>query len=263
MASNVETIKADGDDESSLADVARRVVKLLDLTSLGDADSESDIVKLCRQAAAAPGLVASVCIWPRFVGLAVEELAGTQIAVCAVANFPLGANDPAQATADALQIIDAGGAEIDVVIPWRALRDGERGAARRMISGIRDAVGSTPIIKAILETGELSDAELISIAGREAIAGGADFLKTSTGKTSKSATPAAAKTLLELIRDDTASTGHQVGLKVSGGVRTVDQARVYLALADEIMGPDWANRSTFRFGASSVLSDIREVLTAS
>lgn len=263
MASDVETIGADGGEGSSLAEVARRVVKLLDLTSLGDADSESDIVKLCGDAVAAPGLVASVCIWPRFVGLAVEQLAGTQIAVCAVANFPHGENDPARATADALQIIDAGGTEIDVVIPWRALRDGERGAARRMISGIRDAVGSTPVIKAILETGELSDAELITIAGREAIAGGADFLKTSTGKTPHSATPAAAKTLLELIRDDTASTGHQIGLKISGGVRTVQQAGAYLGLADEIMGPEWASRSTFRFGASSVLSDIHQVLTAS
>lgn len=250
-------------NEAAKTDTARRIVGLVDLTSLGDSDTERDVIDLCANVTVGEASVASVCIWPQFVSLAVEKLEGSGVPVCAVANFPEGDNDPERAVADALGIVQAGGSEVDVVIPWRALRSGERGAARRLVSAVRDAVGSSVTIKAILESGELADQTLVGVAGREAIAGGANFLKTSTGKTTTSATLEAAKTLLELVRDHSAATGDAVGVKISGGVRTVDQARDYLDLADSIMGPEWVEPMTFRFGASSLLADIRTVLDVS
>ncbi len=256
------TPSADNSEEAKSKLAARLVLGLVDLTSLGTEDTEADVVNLCRQAVSAPGTLASICIWPQFVELAVHELADVGIGVCAVANFPLGANDPELAISDASAIVDAGGAEVDVVIPWRALESGERGMVRRLVAGVRDGVGSATTVKAILETGELSDPDLIRIAGTEAIAGGADFLKTSTGKTARSATPAAVEVLLELVRDHHAATGATVGIKVSGGIRMLDQAREYLHIAESVMGPDWVDRSTFRFGASSLLDDIVIVLDA-
>ena len=249
--------------DRSQQDLAQRVLGLIDLTSLGSEDTEQDVIQLCLQASGAPSPVASVCVWPRFAALAVKQLEGSQIPVCAVANFPLGANDLELATSDALAIVGAGANEVDVVIPWQALAAGERGVARHLVSAVRDAIGDAPVLKAILETGELSDPELIALAASESIAGGADFLKTSTGKTARSATPEAARILLELIAHQTRSGGSSVGLKISGGVRTLSQAGEYLELADEIMGADWVDRSRFRFGASSLLDDVIKVLEAS
>lgn len=237
---------------------ARRVLRLLDLTSLGSSDQPEDIVQLCRHARSEHGAVASVCVWPRFVPLAVEELADSGVLVCAVANFPQGDNDHVRAVADARRIVDGGGDEVDVVVPWRALAEGDEGVIRELVAAVRTAVGESITLKAILETGELSTAELIHGAGAEAIAGGADFLKTSTGKTEHAATPAAASVLLDLARD------HQregsVGVKISGGVRDLDTANRYLSLADATLGPEWATVGTFRFGASGLLNDLLLVL---
>ncbi|HRE00558.1 MAG TPA: hypothetical protein PLV68_04615, partial [Ilumatobacteraceae bacterium] len=107
-------------------------------------------------------------------------------------------------------------------------------------------------VKAILETGELPDQHTVRIAAEAAIAGGAHFVKTSTGKTPVSATLEAAETMLHVI----SQADREVGLKPSGGIRTVGDAARYLDLADEIMGADWATPETFRFGASGLLTDV-------
>ena len=117
-----------------------------------------------------------------------------------------------------------------------------------MIDGVRDAA-SAARMKVILETGALPDDAAIERAARFAIEHGADFIKTSTGKIEISATPEAAKTMLRVI----AETDRPVGIKPSGGIRTIADAALYLALADDIMGTDWASPATFRFGASGVL----------
>ena len=108
----------------------------------------------------------------------------------------------------------------------------------------------------ILETGSYPDQAAVAAAARLAIAHGADFIKTSTGKTAVSATPEAAETMLHEIR----ASGRQVGLKPSGGIRTLDDAALYLGLADRILGPDWATPTTFRFGASGLLDLLEDVL---
>ncbi len=141
-----------------------------------------------------------------------------------------------------------GADEIDVVLPHLAFLAGDTAAARTMIAGVRDVVGRERTLKVILETGVLVDSAVIEAASRLAVAEGADFIKTSTGKTLVSATLSAAEIMLGVIR----GARRPVGLKPSGGIRTLDDAAAYLALADRIMGPDWATPATFRFGASGL-----------
>ncbi len=242
------------------ATVAGRVLPLLDLTSLGEADTPADIERLCAQARTPAGPVASVCIWPPFVAQAVELLAGSGIPVCAVANFPEGDDDDDRARADAAAIVAAGGVEVDVVVPWRRLAAGDDGAVTRLVAATRAEIGDGILLKAILETGELVADDLVDRAGRAALAGGADFLKTSTGKTPVSATPEAAQVLLAVLTDPTVErpdgADGPLGLKVSGGVGTVDQAAAYLDLVDASFGADAVGSHRLRFGASRLLDDL-------
>ena len=237
---------------------ATRTLGLLDLTSLGDDDGPSTVDRLCADAATPHGSVASVCLWPRFVARAATALAGTGVAVCAVADFPGGEGGPTAARSDARRIVADGGSEVDVVIPWRSLAAGGRHEATAVVAAVRDEVGEAVTVKAILETGELADPDLIAVAAAEAVAGGADFLKTSTGKTAHSASLDAVRILLGVVADDRGD--RRLGVKVSGGVRDLETAERYLALADELMGPDWVEPATFRFGASGLLGALLSVL---
>jgi deoxyribose-phosphate aldolase len=186
----------------------------------------------------------------------VTALEGTGIPVAGVANFPEGDIDIARAVADAREIVEADGTEVDVVFPWRALRDGQSGVGQELVEATRAAIGDKVTLKVILETGELSDPSLIGAAATESIAGGADFLKTSTGKTDHSDTPEAVRLLLQIAQ----SQSRPVGVKVSGGVRTVDDAAIYLLLAEEIFGADRVNSDLVRIGASSLLDDVLTAL---
>ncbi len=263
MTSDDRPSRAEPADD--LAAVAARVLPLLDLTSLGDDDTPADIERLCANAPTPAGPVASVCVWPRFVAMSVELLAGTGIPVAAVANFPDGDDDDDRARSDAAAIVAGGGAEVDVVVPWRRLADGDDAAVTRLVAATRAEIGDGTVLKAILETGELDDDELAARAGRAALAGGADFLKTSTGKTARSATPEAAAALLSVLTEPGAASPDRIrpiGLKVSGGVGTVAQAATYLALADEALGAAAVGPATLRFGASRLLGDLLAVLQA-
>ncbi len=239
-------------DSRDAAVAARRILGLVDLTSLGEDDTPEDIAALCQAAVTDHGPVASVCVWPRFVAQAVKALDSTAIPVCAVANFPAGADDVDLARADSRLIVDAGGGEVDVVVPWRDLAAGRDGAVERLVTAVRDEIGPSVLLKAILETGELDRTPLIEQAAVEALDGGADVLKTSTGKTATSATPAAAETLIAVVRAH--GTGpNGPGIKISGGVSTLGQAIEYLDLVDAGLGSDWVGPRTFRFGASRLL----------
>ena len=135
------------------------------------------------------------------------------------------------------------------MVPWRELAAGRPEAVAATVLEIKDICGAQPL-KAILETGELKDPALIRRAADEALAGGADFLKTSTGKVAVNATPEAAAILLQAILD----SGRDAGLKPAGGVRTTADAGVYLELCDRLMGEGWATPARFRIGASGVLA---------
>ncbi|WP_336486214.1 deoxyribose-phosphate aldolase [Methylobacterium nigriterrae] len=234
------------------AALARRVLPLLDLTDLGDTCTATHVDALCRDARR--HRVAAICVWPQFVSQGLRALAGSGVHVATVINFPAGGEDVDRAVEDAGEAIRDGAHEIDLVLPYRALLRGDAAAARGMVEAVRDVCRRT-CLKVILESGALGAPETIAAASWIALEAGADFIKTSTGKSPVSATPEAAEAMLSVIRDHGA-TGRHAGLKVSGGLRRLEDAALYLALADRVMGPDWAAPATFRLGASSLLGEL-------
>ena len=230
------------------AATAQRALRCLDLTDLSETCSEHAIDDLCARALTPHGPVAAICIWPQFVGRARAPLKGTPVSIATVVNFPGGGEDVDRVTDDVSEALGDGAQEIDIVLPYEAVRRGDLNVASEMVAAVRDVVDQGRRLKVILETGELADPRLIETASRIAIEAGADFIKTSTGKTPVSATPDAVEIMLEAIRQ----SGRPVGLKPSGGIRTVQDAALYLGLADRIMGPGWATPQTFRLGASSL-----------
>ena len=248
------------EEPDSLKAVAARLLPCLDLTSLNDDDTPETIAVLCRRATTPFGKVAAVCVWPRFVAQAHELLRDTGVRVATVVNFPAGIAGPAEVAAETHRAIEAGADEVDLVFPYVAFLAGQRQLATAMVQAIRNAGGAERCLKVILETGRLVRPDIIAAAARDAIDAGADFLKTSTGKVDPGATPDAVDILLTAIRDHRRAVGRTVGLKAAGGIRTVAQAKVYVDLADRIMGSDYVRPATFRIGASGLLDDILAVL---
>lgn len=241
-----------------LRQAARLALSCLDLTSLNAEDSSDTIATLCQRAQTPFGPVAAVCVWPRFVAQARAALPRT-IKVAAVANFPAGALDAALAVADTRAIVDAGGDEVDVVLPYRALMQGQTAPCADLLAQVRAACGSQVALKVIIESGELAAPELIAQATRIALDAGADFVKTSTGKTPVSATPEAAEVMLRTLA--THPRGATAGFKASGGIRSVADAQVYLQLTSSILGGGALVPQRLRFGASGLLNDIEAVLS--
>ncbi len=239
----------------SPTEVARLALQCLDLTSLNDADTPADIDVLCQRAQTRFGPVAAVCVWPHFVAQA-RNLLPDSIQVAAVANFPTGARNITLVLADIQAIVDAGGNEVDVVLPYRALMNGQVAQCAGFLAQVRAA--SRPLtLKVIIESGVLVTPELIAQATQLALAAGADFVKTSTGKTPVSATLDAATVMLGEIA---ASGLPDAGFKASGGIRSVQDATVYLELVAATLGDAALTPSRFRFGASGLLNDIEAVL---
>ena len=225
------------------AALARRAIRLIDLTDLADDTGDDQADELCARAVRAG--VAAVCVWPRFVARCAGHLARSGVRVATVVNFPAGTDQPDAVGAMTAGARREGADEIDVVLPYGAWMAGDFDRAAAVLAVVRTEAGSGTV-KVIIETGELPDPAAIDRATHFAIANGADFVKTSTGKTRRSATPEAAEIVLEAIE----VSGRPVGFKASGGIRTLADAATYLELADRIMGPGWATPDTFRFGAS-------------
>ena len=244
-------------DQPDLTTPARLALRCLDLTSLNDADTEDDVAGLCARAHGPFGDTAAVCVWPRFAAFARRRVPGA-IAVAAVANFPDGSADIVRAVADTQEIVRAGAQEVDVVLPHACLMAGDEAAVRALLQAVRVACPGLTL-KVILETGVLQTETLIRRASELAIEAGADFLKTSTGKTPVSATLDAARTMLQAIAADPQAAA-RVGFKASGGIRTVAEAATYFALVTDILGPQALTPARLRIGASSLLGDIERVL---
>jgi deoxyribose-phosphate aldolase len=239
------------------SDVARIALACLDLTSLNDGDRDADVIVLCQRAAGAPGTPAALCVWSHLAHVAVQH-APRGVRVAAVANFPDGSTDLQRAVADTTRIVQAGAHEVDVVLPYRALLAGDDTTCAALLRGVRRACDGLTL-KVILETGELREASWMQRAARLALAEGADFLKTSSGKTPVSATPQAAHCLLGEIAADDGARG-RVGFKAAGGIRTVADAAHYIDLVDQYLGADALAATRFRIGASALLGDIERVL---
>jgi deoxyribose-phosphate aldolase len=236
--------------------VLQKVVSVIDLTSLDAADTDQSIAALCAKATLPIGHVAAVCVYPRFVQFAAEQFVGTPLHIATVANFPAGSMPIEVVVNDIKKSISLGANEIDVVFPYVRYFSGDKQYARSLVEAARAACGPNVIFKVILETGAFSDLATLAAAGEDAVKAGADFLKTGTGKIKVGATLEAAATLLLLIQKIQPIIKRPIGLKVSGGVRTITEAVQYMDLAAKIMGQEWVNKKTFRIGASSLLDEV-------
>ena len=239
---------------------ARIALACLDLTSLNDNDDEAAIDALCRKARTPWGNVAAVCVWPRLAAHARQQLP-PQIQVAAVANFPHGSSDVSSVLTDVRTILNAGAQEIDVVLPYRQLLAGDVQAVERLLRAVREASPGMRL-KVILETGILATPKLITLAAEIGLDCGADFLKTSTGKTPVSATEQAARCILTSIAKR-GLIAASLGFKPSGGIRKVADAAVYMRLQEEFLGVGSLQPQRFRIGASSILDNIASILVAS
>ncbi len=249
---------------SDLKAAALRALKLMDLTTLNDDDTDEKVITLCQQAKTPVGNTAAVCVYPRFVPVArktLREQGSSDIRIATVTNFPHGNADIDIAVAETKAAIAYGCDEVDVVFPYRALIAGDEQTGLEMVKQCKAACGNEILLKVIIEVGELKDEALIKKASRLAIEGGADFIKTSTGKVAVNATPEYARMMLEVIRD--MQVADRVGFKPAGGVRSAEDAAEYLAMADEILGSDWVDSRHYRFGASSLLTNLLNTLELS
>lgn len=241
-----------------------QILALTDLTSLELTDTEESIAALCTRAqrpdptdASVPA-VAAVCVYPRLVKVAVSELAGTSVAVASVVgNFPSGLATPAEKAAEAELAIGSGATELDLVIDHVAFCGGDEQRLTDEVAAVRE-VSRAIRLKVILETGALTDPELIRRASDLALDAGADMLKTSTGKGHPGASLSAAEILLTASAEYAVRRGRQPGVKVSGGVRTPEDALAYLELAESKLFYA-LTPSSFRIGASALVSAVVEL----
>ena len=241
-------------------ETARKALQALDLTTLQDnatrkgTETKAEIAAFLETATESVdgSKIAAVCVYPNHVRQAADATRGTGIGVATVVNFYDG-DEPAQkVAADTRMAKKAGATEIDVVIPFKTFTDRYDEQTGDVLSATRKAAPLQKM-KVILETNQLQDTTKIYEASIAAITAGADMLKTSTGKNDGDVTLEHAAAMLAAIKD----TGMNIGLKISKGVKTKEQAAQFMALADSIMGEGWsADRDNFRFGASSLRTDL-------
>jgi deoxyribose-phosphate aldolase len=235
-------------------EAAAKILPLVDLTALADDASAADVDALCARALEAG--VAAVCIWPRFLPLAKARLGRGSVRLATVANFPDGSDDIARAARETADALLAGADEVDLMAPIEAIVGGDLGLLTELVQACR-AKAPERTLKVILETGRLAEPARIAAAARAAVMAGADFLKTSTGRSAAGPSLEAAAVLLAVIEE----AEGRVGLKVAGGIRTTRQAAQYLYLAEHFMGQGWIAPETMRFGASALVDDLTRMLT--
>jgi deoxyribose-phosphate aldolase len=237
-------------------------VRMTDLTTLEGADTPGKVAALASKAirpdpadAGVPS-VAAVCIYPNLVPNAVERLRGSDVKVASVATaFPSG-HSPLEIKLEEVRwVVEHGADEVDMVIDRGAFLAGRYAKVYDEIVQVKQASGDAHL-KVILETGELGTYDNVRRASLLAMAAGADFIKTSTGKLPSAATLPVALVMLEAIRDVYEETGRRVGFKPAGGIRNAKQAVQHLVLTHETLGVDWLTPDLYRFGASSLLNDI-------
>jgi deoxyribose-phosphate aldolase len=222
-----------------------RIVGLIDLTTLNESDTPDVVDALLDRAVTPLGPVAAVCVLPRFVAQCAERLDGTGVRIATVANFPAGDPDVDGAARTTAAAVLEGADEVDVVAPWRAYLEGDEDVLTELVAA---CAAECDHLKVILETGSHPDPRASRRMAEAAVAAGASFLKTSTGKVGQGATLDATRLLLEV-------ASGRAGVKAAGGIRTTAEAQEYVALADELQ-PRPASAATFRLGASSLLDDL-------
>ena len=235
-------------------------IRCLDLTSLDGDETPEQVGQLCERALhpdpkdeTTPS-VAAVVLYPAMVKVAADLLQGTDVRVASVAGFPRAEGTLEARLVEVRRAVEDGADEVDVVMN-RPLFLTDRVEAAEEIRRAKEAAGPATL-KVILEAGELETPARIREASLLAMAAGADFLKSSTGKVGSGVSPEAALVMMGAVRDFHRDNGTPVGIKVSGGVRTAEQAIAYLHQAEVTLGPDWLTPERFRIGASGLLGDL-------
>jgi len=252
-----------------------RAITCLDLTTLMGDDTPGNVLRLCAKARRpvrqelldALGVgnmvlkVGAVCVYHNLVPVAVEALRGSGIPVAAVSTgFPAGQISFEEKLLEIDSSVNAGAAEIDIVISRAHVLTGNWQALYDEVRAFRAACGDTHM-KTILATHELATLRNVDMASLVCMMAGADFIKTSTGKEPVNATLPVGVVMVRAIREYFERTGYKVGFKPAGGIRTAKQSLDWLILMKEELGNDWLNNTLFRIGASSVLSDIERQLS--
>src|SRR4029079_12458588 len=237
-------------------------IRMMDLTTLEGKDTPGKIRAMCAKAIhPQPGdpsipSVAAVCVYPALIEEAKDALRGSSVKVASVATaFPRGQTFRDIKIAEVKAAVAAGADEVDMVIDRGAFLSGDYGTVFDEIVAVKDACGPAHL-KVILETGELGTFDAVRRASILAMAAGADFIKTSTGKVQPAATLPVTLVMLEAIRDFEKATGKLIGMKPAGGIRTAKESIQYLVVLYETLGPRWMTPDRFRFGASSLLNDV-------
>src|SRR5919112_442981 len=237
-------------------------VRMMDLTTLEGADTPGKVAALCSKAVRPDPVdpsvpsVAAVCVYPNLVATAKLRLEGSGVKVASVATyFPSGQAPLEVKVTEVREVVALGADEVDMVIDRGAFLSGRYAKVYDEIVKVKEACGAAHL-KVILETGELGTYDNVRRASLLAMAAGADFIKTSTGKVPVAATLPVTLVMLEAVRDFRAQTGRQVGVKPAGGIRTTKDAIRYLVMINETAGDDWLHPDWFRFGASSLLNDL-------
>ena len=258
----VSALKTRSIKKSTKVWALRLAISMCDLTTLEGRDTPGKIRQLAAKAVRPhPGnpdipSVAALCCYPDLVTIAKKALAGSGVKVAAVATaFPSGRSWTDLKIDETRQAVAAGADEIDMVIDRGALLCGDYAKVWDEIVAVKEACGPAHL-KVILETGELGSYDEVRRASALAIAAGADFIKTSTGKVTPAATLPVTLVMLEAIREHWNATGRIVGMKPAGGIRTAKEAIQYLVVLHETLGPSWMTPERFRFGASSLLNDL-------
>lgn len=244
-------------------EVYKRCFGCIDLTSLGATDSRRSIGEFTRKAIELPrhfpqaGSVASICVYPVFVETVGLAAGDSKMAITSVSGgFPSSQTYLEVKMLETAMAIENGADEIDIVISIGEMLDGEYDLAGNEIETLRAEIGDDAILKVILESGTLSDPELIHKAATIAMEAGADFIKTSTGKNGIAATPEAAVAMCLAIRQFAEKTGRKVGFKAAGGISTAESAALYYSIVEEILGEEWLTPERFRIGASSLANNL-------
>jgi deoxyribose-phosphate aldolase len=246
----------------------------MDLTTLAGDDTPGNVRRLCAKAAhpLKPEIVTAlgvadlqlttgaVCVYHQYVATAVAALEGTGIPVAAVSTgFPAGLSPFEQRLAEIHASVAAGATEIDIVITRAHVLTGNWDALYDEVRAFRDACGDAHM-KTILGVGELATLTNVARASMVAMMAGSDFIKTSTGKETSNATLPVGLVMTRMIREFGERTGHEVGFKPAGGIRTAKQALDWLVLMKEELGDRWLRPPLFRFGASGLLTDVERQL---
>ena len=237
-------------------------IRMMDLTTLEGSDTPGKVAALTSKAIrpdpSDPSVpsVAAVCVYPNLVPAALERVRGTGVKVASVATaFPSGQSPLDAKLAEVRDVVEMGADEVDMVIDRGAFLAGRYAKVYDEIVQVKDACGDVHL-KVILEVGELGTYDNVRRASLLAMAAGADFIKTSTGKLPAAATLPVTLVMLEAIRDVYAETGRMVGMKPAGGIRVAKQAVQYLVQLHETLGVDWMTPDLYRIGASSLLNDV-------